>query len=42
MNDEWLEAAFIYNLERGIGESYASAMYLTEQDYRKVNKIKID
>lgn len=42
MNDEWLEAAFIYNLERNMGESYASMMYVAEQDYRKLNNIKID
>lgn len=42
MNDGWLEACIIYNLERDMGESYASIMYVAEQDYRKVNKIKID
>ena len=41
MNDEWLEAAFNYNLERGMGESYASKMYLTEQKYRDKNNIKV-
>lgn len=42
MNDEWLEAAFVYNLERDMGESYANKMYLAEQDYRKLNNIKVD
>lgn len=42
MSDAWLEACFIYNLERDMGESYANKMYLAEQDYRKLNNIKIE
>jgi hypothetical protein len=42
MNDDWLEAAFNYNLERGEGESYSNMMYLFEQDYRKYNNIKVE
>jgi len=42
MNDEWLEACIVYNLERDMGDSYASMMYVAEQDYRKINKIKIE
>lgn len=42
MSDEWLEAAFIYNLERGMGESFANKMYVKEQEYRKLNNIKVD
>lgn len=41
MEDEWLEAAFNYNLERDMGESYANMMYLAEQKYRDKNNIKI-
>jgi hypothetical protein len=42
MSDEWLEAAYVYNIERGLGESFANLMYVAEQDYRKQNKIKVD
>lgn len=42
MNDEWLEAAIVYNQEREMGKSYANMMYVAEQDYRKLNNIKID
>jgi hypothetical protein len=41
MSDEWLEAALQYNLERGMGLSFANMMYVAEQDYRKVNNIYI-
>jgi hypothetical protein len=41
MNDEWLEAAYIYNLERGMGDSFANLMYVAEQEFRKQHKIKV-
>lgn len=42
MSDDWLEAAYVYNLERGMGMSFANMMYVAEQDYRKQNKIKVN
>lgn len=42
MEDEWLEAAFNYNLERGMGESFANEMYLAEQKYRDLKHIKVE
>lgn len=42
MSDEWLQAAIIYNEERGMGNSFANSMYLKEQDYRNQHNIKID
>ena len=42
MSDEWLEAAFQYNLKGGQGESFANMMYVAEQDFRKTNNIKVD
>lgn len=42
MSDEWLEAAFVYNLQRGMGESFANLMYVAEQAYRELKNIKVD
>lgn len=42
MNDEWLRAAIVYNEEREMGNSFANEMYKKEQEYRKLNNIKID
>ena len=41
MNDNWLAACIAYNIERGIGESFANQMYAKEQEYRKTNSISI-
>lgn len=42
MNDEWLQAAIVYNEERGLAESFANEMYKKEQIFRKEHKIKVD
>ena len=41
MSNEWLKACVVYNDGIGLGESYASSMYLKELEYRKKNKINI-
>lgn len=41
MNDNWLAACIVYNEERGMGNSFANAMYKKEQEYRKLNNIVI-
>lgn len=42
MNDEWLQAAIVYNEERGMGNSFANSMYVAEKDYRNQHNIKVD
>ncbi len=41
MSNEWVKSCIIYNDERGLGESFASEMYLQELEYRKKHKIVI-
>jgi len=41
MNDEWLQAAIVYNEERGMGDMVMNRIYKREQEYRKDNNIKI-
>jgi len=42
MNDEWLANCIVYNEERGMGSSIANELYVKEQEYRKINNIKIE
>jgi hypothetical protein len=41
MNDEWLQAAIVYQEERGGGDSIHNQLYKMEQEYRKLNNIKV-
>jgi len=41
MSDSWLENCISYNLEHGMGDSFASDMYKKELEYRIQNKISI-
>ena len=41
MNDNWVAACIAYNIERGMGDSFANNMYRKEQKYRIVNTILI-
>lgn len=41
MSDSWLNAAIVYNEERGQGKSFANEMYNKEKEYRKQNNITI-
>jgi hypothetical protein len=42
MNDEWLQAAILYNEERGLGNSVHNQLYKMEQDYRERNNITVE
>jgi hypothetical protein len=42
MSDSWLKACVEYNVERGMGFSFANQMYQKELDYRKENNIFIE
>jgi hypothetical protein len=42
MNDEWLQAAIVYQIERGLGSSIHNQLYKMEQEYRKLNNIVIE
>lgn len=42
MNDNWLQATIEYNTKKGMEDTFATKMYIEEQEYRKLNNIKID
>jgi len=39
MNDEWLQAAIIYNEQRGMGDMVMNRLYKREQEYRIPKKL---
>lgn len=42
MSDDWLENCIQYNVDRGIGDSFATMMYRRELGYRIENKITVE
>ncbi len=41
MNDDWLEAAILYNEKYGMGDMVMNRLYKKEQEYRKDNGITV-